>query len=341
MKTKAAVLFKSNSKLQVLDLTLPKLNKGQVLVKLFYSGICRSQIMEIEGKRGKDKWLPHLLGHEAYGKVIGIGSNVKKVKKNDNVIVSWIKGKGRNVNGPTYYNKSKKINSGPVTTFSNLTIVSENRVYKTPYFKDKKLAVLCGCALPTGYGMIHNELKIKINDKRSILLVGLGGIGISALMALKEKNVKNVTILDISKKKLNFAKKLGFTCFFNNKKNISFLKKKKFDVAIESAGKIETIELAFSIINSKSGKLIFASHPEKNKKIKIDPHELISGKTIKGSWGGGFNLDKDMNLLLNNIRKLKKYYSEMLSKEYKLSDINKAIKDIKNNDEFRAIIKFD
>ena len=113
-------------------------------------------------KRGKDKWLPHLLGHEAYGKVIDIGSNVKN-KKNDNVIVSWIKGKGRNVNGPTYYN-SKKINSGPVTTFSNLTIVSENRVYKSPYFKDKKLAVLCGCALPNGYGMIHNEL-IKINIK--------------------------------------------------------------------------------------------------------------------------------------------------------------------------------
>jgi len=336
MKTSAAVLFKSKSELKIIDLQIPKLKKGQVLVKLSYSGICRSQIMEISGKRGKDKWLPHMLGHEAVGKVISIGKMVTKVKKNDNVILSWIKGKGLDANGAIYKYRGKTINSGPITTFSSYTIVSENRVYKINKSQNKKLSVLCGCALPTGYGMVHNELKIKKNDKRSILVFGLGGIGLSSLMALKERNVKNVTVIDKSINKCKFAKKLGYKSFSKS----SFVKT-KFDLIIESAGQVSTIENAFDLLNPSNGHLVFASHPEKNSKISIDPHELISGKKIQGSWGGGFNLDDDLNILLKNIKELNRHYNEILSKEYILSDINNALKDLKKNNIFRAIIKFD
>ena len=70
---KAAVLFKLNRKLRVINLKIPELKAGQVLVKVFYSGICKSQIMEISGGRENKKWLPHLLGHEASGKVIKVG----------------------------------------------------------------------------------------------------------------------------------------------------------------------------------------------------------------------------------------------------------------------------
>ena len=213
MKTRAAVLFKPKSKLKIIDLEIPRLKKGQVLVKLSYSGICRSQIMEISGKRGEDKWLPHMLGHEAVGKVVSIGKMVKKVKINDDVVLSWIKGKGLAASGAVYNYNGKKINAGPITTFSSYTIVSENRVYKINKSHNKKLSVLCGCALPTGYGMVNNELKIKTNDKRSILVFGLGGIGLSSLMALKEKNVKNVYVIDKSINKCNFAKKLGYKSF--------------------------------------------------------------------------------------------------------------------------------
>ena len=66
--------------------------------------------MEISGKRGKDKWLPHLLGHEAVGKVVNIGKSVSKVKILDEIIVSWIKGSGLDVNGPSYLYRNKKIN---------------------------------------------------------------------------------------------------------------------------------------------------------------------------------------------------------------------------------------
>ena len=63
------------------DLILPRPGPYHVLVKVIYSGICGSQLKEIDGKRGHDKYIPHLLGHEGYGKILSIGSKVKKVKK--------------------------------------------------------------------------------------------------------------------------------------------------------------------------------------------------------------------------------------------------------------------
>ena len=64
MKTKAAVLCKIGEPLEVTELTIPDLKPHQVLVDIAYSGICGSQILEIEGGRGPDSYLPHTLGHE-------------------------------------------------------------------------------------------------------------------------------------------------------------------------------------------------------------------------------------------------------------------------------------
>ena len=85
-KITAAVLFDINKPLKICELEIPKLKEGQVLVKIFYSGVCRSQLMEARGGRGEDPWLPHLLGHEASGEVVEIGPNVNKVKISDKVI---------------------------------------------------------------------------------------------------------------------------------------------------------------------------------------------------------------------------------------------------------------
>ena len=65
---RAAVLFKQNNNLKIISIkSKNKLSRGQVLVKIFYSGICGSQLGEISGVKGKDKFLPHLLGHEGTG----------------------------------------------------------------------------------------------------------------------------------------------------------------------------------------------------------------------------------------------------------------------------------
>ena len=84
MKIKAAVLYELGKPLIVEELNTDELLHGQVLVKIFYSGVCRSQLMEVKGMRGNDPWLPHLLGHEASGEVISIGDGVTKVKIGEN-----------------------------------------------------------------------------------------------------------------------------------------------------------------------------------------------------------------------------------------------------------------
>ena len=128
----AAVLSELNQPLDIKKLESRALEKGQVLVKIYFSGVCRSQLMEIKGLRGKDPWLPHLLGHEGSGEVMAVGPGVTKVKERDKVILTWIEGEGLNADGAVYDSESSIVNSGRVTTFSNYSVVSENRIVHKP-----------------------------------------------------------------------------------------------------------------------------------------------------------------------------------------------------------------
>ena len=97
MKTLAAVLEQLNKPLRTRELTIPDLRPGQVLVEVAYSGVCHSQLLEVRGKRGPDRFLPHTLGHEGSGTVLEVSASVTKVKPGDHVVLSWIKGNGADV----------------------------------------------------------------------------------------------------------------------------------------------------------------------------------------------------------------------------------------------------
>jgi S-(hydroxymethyl)glutathione dehydrogenase/alcohol dehydrogenase len=338
----AAVLTKTKKPLKIKEgLKFLKLKRGQVLVKILYSAICRSQIMEINGKRGKDKYLPHLLGHEGSGIVEKIGKGVKKVSPGNKVFLSWIKGKGIEAGGTKIKDKNNNlINAGPITTFSNYSIISENRCFKIPKKFPLKESVIFGCAIPTGAGIILNEAKPKNQDK--ICIIGLGGVGLSALMACKMLKIKNITIIDIDKKKLNIAKKIGYNknIVFKNYKDVFskvnyYNKKKLFDYTIESTGKSKSIEFAFSITKKFGGKCFFASHPDYHSLIKIKPFDLISGKNIYGTWGGSSDPQKVAAIMAKFFLKNKKFLKLYFSKEFSLKNINKAI----NEFEKKSLIK--
>ena len=115
--------------------------------------------MEFKSYRGKDKWLPHLFGHEGVGVVRMIGKGVKGLKVGTYVILSWLKVITQRTIRICF--TQKKINYGPVTTFGNYSLISANRLYKLPKIIDIKSAALYGCAIPTGMGVVVNEAKPK------------------------------------------------------------------------------------------------------------------------------------------------------------------------------------
>src|SRR5687767_11288749 len=102
MKFRAAILVELKQPLVIEELETPRLRFGQVLVKMLCSGICGAQINEIEGAKGPDKFLPHLLGHEATAIVQEIGEGVTTVKPGDRVVCHWRKGAGLQAPTATY-----------------------------------------------------------------------------------------------------------------------------------------------------------------------------------------------------------------------------------------------
>ena len=299
--------------------------------------------MEVTGARGVDKYLPHLLGHEGCGNVIAVGEGVSKVFEGDWVILGWIKGKGIEAEGAKYKLGNHILNSGAVTTFSNYTIVSENRVVTLPKDTPRDVATLFGCALPTGAGMVINQIQPKKNS--TIAIIGLGGVGLSSLIAAKVSNCKKIIAIDISKKKLDLAKQLGATEVINSL-NENVLERinvitngEGVDYSVEAAGRIDTIELSFKLIKKKGGRCIFASHPEKGKKISIDPFELISGKNIMGSWGGGVSPDRDIPIMSKLFISAKVPLNILITKRYRLEQINEALNDLAEGRVFRPLIE--
>lgn len=338
---RGAVLRKLKHPLSVENLEFPALSGAQVLVKLAYSGVCHSQIMEVEGRRGFDKWIPHLLGHEGSGFITGVGPGVSKVNVGDRVVVSWLKSSGDDAESPVYKSLENLdlVNSGKSTTFSEYTIVPENRVFKVPHNISTLEAVLFGCAIPTGAGMVLNECTPEYSQ--TILVYGLGGIGLSTLLTLKSLGYDDISVADIASSKLDIAKSFGIDALFNlsdpiARNNIS---EKNYSAIYEASGTTEGIEHAFSLLTD-TGTLVFASHPESGRKISLDPHDLIRGKKILGSWGGASNPEKIIKRF-SEIRESKEVnLDKFVESVYALDEINEALHDLKSGKVLRPIIAF-
>src|SRR5689334_2337984 len=110
---KAAILAAQNEPLVLDEVELPgELGYGQVLVRIAYSGVCGSQIGEIDGVKGPDRWLPHLLGHEGGGVVSEVGPGVKTVAEGDRVVLHWQAGDGITADPPKYRWRGETLNAG-------------------------------------------------------------------------------------------------------------------------------------------------------------------------------------------------------------------------------------
>ena len=180
MKSRAAILVESNAPLVIDEIEIPALQCGQVLVRVYRSGICGAQLNEIAALKGPDRFLPHLLGHEGGAEVVDIGPGVTHVKPGDRAVLHWRKGAGIHSATPKYRWGDKIVNSGWVTTFNEYAVVSENRVTAVPKDVDLEVAALMGCAITTGLGLITNDAKLKIGE--SVLIYGAGGVGMTTIV---------------------------------------------------------------------------------------------------------------------------------------------------------------
>lgn len=336
------MLEKLDEPLVVRGIELPDLRPGQILVRIAYSGVCHSQLMEAKGRRGPDRFLPHLLGHEATGTVEAIGAGVTKVNIGDRVVLGWIKGSGIDAGSTVFTHGAERINAGAVTTFSELTVVSENRCVPLPEGVPMDVGVLFGCAVPTGAGIVTNTLQP--HDGSTIAVFGLGGIGMSALMATQLFKCSRVIAVDIEQQKLDLALSFGAADIVNgtNHDPVEAIRNLTggigVDYSIEAAGLTRTIEQAFNSVRKGGGRCVFASHPESGAKITLDPHDLISGKRIEGSWGGACDPDRDIPRFAELYRAGKLPLEKLITRRYTLDQVNDALDDLEHRRVGRPLV---
>ncbi|WP_435151341.1 medium chain dehydrogenase/reductase family protein [Candidatus Pelagibacter bacterium nBUS_44] len=333
MYFKAAVLLRKN-KIKILDIKKPILKKSQLFVKVLFSSICHTQLSEIKGERGIDKFLPHCLGHEGVGVIKDKHKSVKKFKINDLVCLSWIKSVGKDSGGVIYEDANGlKINGGPVHTLNEYAAISENRLYKINKDKNIKSKVLLGCAFSTAFNALKD---IQLKPSKTICILGCGGLGLATVLIAKKIGYKNIIVVDKVKSKLQNAKKLGAT---NLAFSIDKIKIEKIDIVVECTGNKEVLKKSILLPKKFGGKLVFIGNYPNKTKINFDPWTIINGVSFLGAWHDTKPFNKIFKKL-ENILKNENLDIFFGKKIYKLKHINNAIKDFEEGKVVRPLIKF-
>lgn len=341
---KAAILVQTNEPLVVVDLKMPKsLSYGQVHVKIHYSGICGAQINEIEGAKGPDKFLPHLLGHEGSGTVLNVGPGVTTVREGDHVVLHWRPSSGHQAEPPKYDWNGKTVNAGWVTTFNDEAIISENRLTVIPKDFDLRLAPLFGCAVTTAVGVVNNDAQLKIGQ--SIIIFGIGGVGLNIAQTAEMVSAYPIIGVDVVDFKIEMAKDWGITHAFNSttipnlkEEILKLVGHQGADVVVDATGKARVIELAYELTHP-DGRTILVGVPRKGDHVNIYTLPLHFKKVLKGSHGGGSVPDIEIPRLIRLIERQKMKLEGLFTHEYVLEDINEAIAALRSGKAGRVLIR--
>ncbi len=338
---KAAILEAQNTPLVVADLEIPALEVGQVLVKVEYSGVCGKQMEEISGRRGDDPYLPHLLGHEGAGIVEGVGPGVRKVVAGDHVVLHWIKGPGIDSAPPRYDRNGETVSAGWVTTFSERTVVSENRVTVIPDDMPFDVAALLGCAVTTGLGIVFNNANLR--PGQSMAVFGVGGVGLNVIQGAAMVSAYPIVAIDLHDNKLEQAIAFGATHTFNSSGGDvrEFLSELSggngFDTTVDVTGNNGVRQTAYDS-TSDTGNTIFAGVPYVDEQITIDSFPLHFGRRMIGSHGGETKPDVDIPRYVQLYKLGKLKLDEQISHRFGLDDINDAVEIVRSGEARRCLI---
>jgi S-(hydroxymethyl)glutathione dehydrogenase/alcohol dehydrogenase len=339
---KAAILAQSREPLVVDEIALPEaLGVGQVLVKVLYSTICGAQLNEIAAAKGPDKFLPHLLGHEASARVVEIGPGVTSVKPGDTVVLHWRPSQGIQCQPPAYQWRGKTLNAGWVTTFNDHAVVSENRMTVIPPDYNLRDAPLLGCAVTTAAGVINNDANVKIGE--SVVVFGVGGVGLNVVQFAELAGANPIVAVDLVDSKLAMAKSRGATHCLNanavadmDAEIRKIVGAKGPDKVIETTGAKSVIELAYNLTHA-DGTCVLVGVP--SEKVSIYTLPIHFNKVLTGSHGGDAVPHVDIPRLIRLIEAGRLSFEGLITHEFPLDEINAALDVVRSGIAGRVLLR--
>jgi Zn-dependent alcohol dehydrogenase len=348
VKGRAAIFVQPNQPLVVDEVDFPDPGPDQVLVKLFASGVCHSQLHSMGRPPRPGHWLPALLGHESTGVVSAKGAKVTHVKEGDHVITTWVDRDNSTTAQPLVAHalndrpqysarwKDKEVMHS-AATWAEYALAQERMV--VPLGKDlpTDITAVVGCAVMTGAGAIINTLCVRPGE--SVAVFGAGGIGLCAIAAASILDAHPIIAVDVIEEKLAFARRFGATHGVNGRamdaiKSIHQITGGGADYAIDAVGLPETQEQilravrpGYSGLNRGGTALLIGLTPPGAKAI-LDTSLFVGSRSFTRTSGGDCRPDRDFPLFLRWYRDGKLKLNELVTDRYRLDQINTAVDDL-------------
>jgi alcohol dehydrogenase len=374
MKVRAAVLetvglpapYAQSRPLQIREVELDPPGPGEVRVRVLAAGLCHSDLSVISGDRPRP--VPMVLGHESAGEVLECGPGVTDLAVGDRVAMVFMpscggclpcqEGRpalcepGAASNGAgTLLGGVRRIrmNGQPVyhhvgvSCFAEQCVLSRKSCVKVDADLSPAEAALFGCAVLTGVGAVINTARVQAGS--TVAVLGLGGVGFSALLAAVASGAREVVALDLSEDKLALAKSLGATATFNAGQPdaadaVRALTRGGVDYAFEMAGAIPAMELAWRITR-RGGSTISAGLPHPDKRFALPPVQLVAEeRTLRGSYIGSAVPARDIPRYIDLYRRGKLPVDRLMGERLTLDDINRGFDRMASGQALRDVVLF-
>ena len=359
MKIRAAVLRESglprpyceSKPLQIEEVELDGPKRGEVLVQIKAVGLCHSDLVAINGERGKP--MPIVIGHEAAGIVVELGEGVQGFDKGDHVVPTYVASCGHcemcAVGRPALCEPATMTNADAVlwdgTTrlhkngqrihhhsgvagFAEYAVMSKDALIKIDKSIPFEHAALFGCGVVTGVGALLNTAGVKPGEH--VAVVGLGGVGLSALLAAVAAGAGRIIALDLNPEKLQLARELGADFAINAADSdcVSRVREATLGgshVAVETAGSAKALETAYQITR-RGGTTVTAGMPGPEAKITLSHLSLSAEeRCLKGSYMGSCVPKRDIPRYLSMFQNGKLPVDKLLSRTIGFNDLNAAM----------------
>jgi S-(hydroxymethyl)glutathione dehydrogenase/alcohol dehydrogenase len=357
----AAVLNGVQQPLEVEPLEVRDPREGDVLVRLGASGVCHSDLHAITGDIPMP--IPCVLGHEGAGTVEAVGPGVKGLKRGDHVVLNWVPfcgscwycQSGNNYLCETGYVKAMAAevfhrNGTTIGTFAGIgsmaeyTVVPETAAIPIDHDIPFDRACLIGCGVMTGVGAVVNTAHVQAGQ--SVAVFGAGGVGLNVVQGAVLAGANPIIAVDLNERKLGFAKQFGATHTVNagSTDPVEAIKEltggRGADFAFEVIGIPDVITQAFMAVR-RGGKAVVVGVPPAASMVSVPGFFLpLAEKSLIGSLYGSANMARDVPRLIGLYRAGRLKLDELITRRYKLAQVNEAFEAMKKGEVVRGVITF-